>query len=122
MTKKKEEHSALKGIKKHTSLIADLLNGNILTRDSFLDHLPYLLFLAFLSLVYISNGFLAEQNIRNLNKVNTEIKELRSEYITIKSELMYKSKQSELAKIITEREMGLLESFEPPKKIIKDAK
>lgn len=122
MTKNKEENSALKGIKKHTSLVADLLNGNILTRDSFLDHLPYLLFLAFLSLVYISNGFLAEQNIRNLNKINTEIKELRSEYITIKSELMYKSKQSELAKIISEREMGLLESFEPPKKIIKDAK
>ena len=120
MTEKKTENSALKGIKKHTSLVADLLNGNILTRDSFLDHLPYVLFLAGLSLVYISNGFLAEQNIRNLNKINTEIKELRSEYITIKSELMYKSKQSELAKIITDREMGLLESFEPPKKIIKD--
>ncbi|MBD79266.1 MAG: hypothetical protein CL840_10125 [Crocinitomicaceae bacterium] len=119
MTKVKEENSTLKGIKKHTSLIADLLNGNILTRESFLDHLPYVLFLALLALAYISNGFLAEQNIRNLNKVNNEIKELRSEYITLKSELMYKSKQSELAKIIEEREMGLLESFEPPKKIVK---
>ena len=65
---------------------------------------------------------MTEKKIRNLNKINTEIKELRSEYITIKSELMYKSKQSELARIITEREMGLLESSEPPKKIIRDEK
>jgi hypothetical protein len=107
------------GIKKHASLAADLLNGNILTRESFLDHLPYILFLAVLALAYISNGFLAEDNIRKYNKLNNELKELRSEYITIKSELMYKSKQSELAKIITEKELGLKESFEPPKKIIR---
>lgn len=115
----KGESTKQSAIKKHTSLIADLLNGNILTRESFLDHLPFILFIAFLALTYISNGFLAEQNIRELNKVNNELKELRSEYITIKSELMYKSKQSELAKIIDERELGLKESFEPPKKIIR---
>lgn len=105
-------------IKKHASLFADLLNGNILTKESFLDHLPYILFLAILALTYIANGFLAEQNIRQLNRVNNELKELRSEYITIKSELMYKSKQSELARIIEERGLGLKESFEPPKKIV----
>jgi hypothetical protein len=108
-----------KGIKKHASLLADLLNGNILTRESFLDHLPFILFLAGIGLVYISNGFLAEQNIRKYNRLNNELKELRSEYITIKSELMYKSKQSELAKIINEKGLGLKESFEPPKKIVR---
>ena len=105
--------------KKKRSIIADLVNGNILTRETVIDHLPYFLFLALLALTYISSGFLAEENVRNLNTVNDEIKELRSEYITIKSELMYRSKQSEVIKIIKEKELGLEESFEPPKKIVK---
>ena len=118
-SKNKKEIS---GIRKHASLFADLLNGNILTRESFLDHLPYILFIAMLALGYISNGFLAEDNIRKLNRINNEIKELRSEYITLKSELMYKSKQSELVKIIEERELGLKASYEPPKKIVTGGK
>ena len=105
--------------KKKRSIVADLVNGNILTRETVIDHLPYFLFLALLALVYISTGFLAEENVRNLNAVNGEIKELRSEYITIKSELMYRSKQSEVVKIIIEKDLGLEESFEPPKKIVK---
>lgn len=112
-TEKKINTKSKKG-----NLLADLVNGNILTRDGVIGNLPYFLFLAFLAIVYISNGFLAESNVKKLNKVNIEIKELRSEYITIKSELMYNSKQSELAKIINNRQIGLIESFEPPKKII----
>ncbi len=106
---------------KRRNIIVDLVNGNILTREIVVNHLPYFLFLALLALVYISNGFLAEQNVRDLNALNKGIKELRSEYITVKSELMYRSKQSEVIKIIREKELGLEESFEPPKKIVKPA-
>ncbi|UTW64342.1 hypothetical protein KFE98_09440 [bacterium SCSIO 12741] len=105
--------------RKKINLIADLINGNILTREKVIEHLPYFLFLALIALIYISNGFLAEENVRQINKTNNEIKELRSEYITIKSELMHKSKQSQLARIIDEKGMGLKESFKPPKKIVK---
>jgi hypothetical protein len=105
--------------RKSLNLFVDLLNGNILTKDKVLEHLPYFLFMALIALVYISNGFMAEENVRELNRVNSELKELRSEYITIKSELMYKSKQSELAKIIREKGLGPEESFEPPKKIVR---
>jgi hypothetical protein len=78
---------------KKLSLIADIINGNILTREKVLVHLPYVLFLSMLALIYIANGFLAEDNVRRLNAVGNDVKELRSEYITIKSDLMYKSKQ-----------------------------
>ena len=97
---------------------AGILNGNILTREGVVRHLPYLLFLAFLALIYISNGYLAEDTVRNLNRVDNELKELRSEYITTKSDLMYKSKQSHIAKIIAQKQLGLKESYYPPKKIV----
>lgn len=112
--------SAEKNKKINVGVLVDLINGNILTRQQVVGHLPYLLFIALLALIYISNGFLAEGNIRKLNKLNNETKELRSEYITIKSELMYKSKQSELAKLLDEKQLGLKESFEPPKKIVRE--
>ena len=98
--------------------IVDVLNGNFLTKDDVLFHLPYLLFLSLLALIYIANGYVAEDTVRKLNKVGREVKEFRSEYITTKSELMYKSKQSELAEFIDRKGLGLKESFEPPKKIV----
>lgn len=107
--------------KKERSLrrsIVDVLNGNFLTKDDVLFHLPYLLFLCLLALIYIANGYVAEDTVRKLNKVGREVKEFRSEYITTKSELMYKSKQSELAEFIERKGLGLKESYEPPKKIV----
>ena len=95
----------------------DIINGNFLTKDDVLRHLPYLMFLFLLALVYIANGYMAEDTVRKLNNVGKEVKEFRSEYITTKSELMYKSKQSELADFIDQKGMGLKESFEPPRKI-----
>lgn len=95
----------------------DIINGNFLTKDDVLRHLPYLMFLGLLALVYIANGYMAEDTVRKLNNVGKEVKEFRSEYITTKSELMYRSKQSELADFIDQKGMGLKESFEPPRKI-----
>jgi len=43
---------------------------------------------------------------------------LRSEQISIKSELNNTIIESELNKIIQERQLGLTESFDPPKKIV----
>ena len=100
------------------NIVAMLLSGRLLTQDAVVKHLPYLLFLAFIGLVYIANGYLAESSVRRINATQQEIKELRSEQISIKSELNNTIIESELNKIITERELGLTESFDPPKKII----
>lgn len=111
------EDKAIKKEKKQNP-VAALLSGNLLTQDTVVKHLPYLLFLSFLGLVYIANGYLAESSVRKINKIQLEIKELRSEQISIKSELNNTIIESELKKIIAGREMGLTESFEPPKKIV----
>jgi len=111
------EDKAAKKEKKQNP-VAALLSGSLLTQDAVVKHLPYLLFLAFLGLVYIANGYLAESSVRKINKIQLEIKELRSEQISIKSELNNTIIESELKKIIVNREMGLTESMVPPKKIV----
>jgi hypothetical protein len=98
--------------------VAALLSGNLLTQESVVRHLPYILFWAFLGLVYIANGYVAESSVKQIYLIQHEIKELRSEQISMKSELNNTIIESELKKIIAEREMGLNESVDPPKKIL----
>lgn len=111
-----QENTANKESKRNP--VAMLLSGRLLTQDAVVKHLPYLLFLAFIGIVYIANGYLAESSVRKINRTQQEIKELRSEQISIKSELNNTIIESELNKIIQERNLGLTESFNPPKKII----
>ena len=58
--------------------------------------------------------------MRKTNTVNSEIKELRSEYITSKSDLMFISKQSEVARAAEVMKIGIKESVVAPKKIVID--
>lgn len=104
--------------RKVTRPLALLLNGSLLAREEVVKHLPFLFFLVFLGLVYIANGYMAEDAVRSINGINAELKELRSEYITRKSDLMYTTKQSELIQIINEKGLRLEESYQPPKKIV----
>lgn len=74
--------------------------------------MPYFLFLAVLAIVYIANGHYADNTVRNINKVNRELKELQYEYKFLKSEVMFRSKQSEMAKAV--EPLGLKELRVPP--------
>ncbi len=120
MNRFKEESPEVEEVKveKPARGVKSLLSGSFLSRGQVVNALPYLFFLTFLGICYIANGYQAERLIRSLYKTNNELKELRSEYITTKSELMYVSKQSEVAKATAK--MGLRELTAPPKKIIVD--
>lgn len=77
-----------------------------------LKNFPFFLFLSFLAVVYIYNGHYADNNAREINKVGRELKELQYEYKTVKSEVMFRSKQSELARAV--EPLGLKELTDPP--------
>ncbi len=70
----------------------------LLNYPSAVRHVPFFLFLALLAVIYIYNGHYADNTIRNINRTATEVKELQYEYKTVKSEVMFRSKQSELVK------------------------
>jgi cell division protein FtsB len=83
-------------------------------------NIPFFLFLAVLAIVYIYNGHYADNTVRSINKVNRELKELQHEYKTLKSEVMFRSKQSELAKAV--QPLGLKELVVPPAVLVDTAK
>jgi hypothetical protein len=77
--------------------------------------LPFVLFLALLGMIYIGNRHLAEKNIRDIDKISKEVKELSWDYKTTKAELAYKSTLTEVAKRADT--LGIKESVQPPQKI-----
>lgn len=75
-------------------------------------NIPYFLFLAGLAVIYIYNGHYAVKTMRSIKDVSRELKELNHEYKTLKSEVMFRSKQSEIAKEVDT--FGLKELIVPP--------
>ena len=80
---------------------------------------PFFLFLSFLAVIYIYNGHYADKTVRNINTVSKEIDELNYEFKTLKSEVMFRSKQSELSKAV--EPFGLKELTTPPVMLVDSA-
>ncbi len=101
---------------KVSKTIISIMDGSFLNTENVVKNLPFMLFVMGLGIMYIANSYYSEKTILSISRTGNDLKELRSEYITGKSELMTKSKQSEVAKLAAQN--GLKESVEPPKKII----
>jgi hypothetical protein len=78
-------------------------------------YLPKILFVMVLGLIYISNTHYAEKTVRKINAIQADVEDLRADYTTLKSDLMFASKQSEVAKKV--KQLELKESLRPPFKI-----
>ena len=83
-----------------------------LNYQSVVKQVPFFLFITLLAVVYIYNGHLADKTVRNIGRTTREVRELQHEYKTVKSEVMFRSKQSELVKAV--EPLGLKELIESP--------
>lgn len=75
-------------------------------------NIPFFLFLAMLAVLYIYNGHYADKLLRRISTTEKHIKELEYEYKTVKSEVIFRSKASELVKAV--EPLGLRELTAPP--------
>jgi len=78
-------------------------------------NIPFFFFLAFLAVIYIYNGHYADKIERKISESEKHIKELEYQYKTIKSEVIFRSKASELEKAVAP--MGLKEQVSPPMRL-----
>ncbi len=78
-------------------------------------NLTFFLFLALIGVLYIANGHTSDRTIRDISKLENEIKELQYEYKTIKSEVMLKSEESQIIKAV--EKTGLKTNKELPVRV-----
>lgn len=94
------------------SSLHSIVDGTFLTRQNLLTQVRFLLFITFIGVLYIANAYNAEKTIIEISRTKRQLEELRFEYISTKSKLMFHSKQSEVAYKL--KNSGVKESVTPP--------
>lgn len=79
----------------------------------------YVAFCILLVIIYITHNNYVERDLNRVSKLKTEIKGLRYQSITLSSELMNMSKQSEVARRVNAEGLQLHELTEPPRIVSK---
>jgi hypothetical protein len=78
-------------------------------------NIPFYLFISVLAILYIANGHYADKTIRKINSTENHLKEMEYEFKTVKRDVIFRSKESELAKAVAP--LGLKELMIPPVKL-----
>ena len=88
----------------------------VFDRNQIVHAMPFILFVTLLIMFYIGNSYYAESTIRKIDKIKIELNEKRAEYISSESDVMFRSKPSEVAKAV--EPMQIKEPLEPPTRIV----
>jgi hypothetical protein len=100
--------------------LRDLLDGNVLTRKAVLKQSRFILLLVLIAFLSIANRNHAEKTVIHLNRLQSDVKEMRARSISTSSELVKLSRQSEVMHLVNRNMLGLEENLEPPKKLIQN--
>lgn len=90
----------------------NVLRGEFLANDKTVRYMPFVLFLTALALVYIANAYYVERKVVKIQQLNKRVKDLHTNYVVVKADLMFSMKQTEIATKM--EESGLRESVTPP--------
>jgi hypothetical protein len=80
-----------------------------------LNNITFFLFLSALAVLYIANGHMADNRIRKINDIARQLKDLQYEYKTLKGDMMFRSRESEMVKAAAP--LGLTMDSTPPVRI-----
>lgn len=78
-------------------------------------NIPFFLFMGLLTVLYIANGHYADKTIRKINATAQHMKEMEYEFKTVKRDVIFRSKESELVRAV--EPLGLKELVVPPVRI-----
>lgn len=97
--------------------LASVLSGNILSQSEVRWAYPYMIFVVALMFTYIANAFHTQHVYREYATLTEQVKELRSRSLTIASEKMQATRQSNIIMELERRRIPLRESLTPNKVI-----
>ena len=96
--------------------VYSILKARFLVNEDATRNWRFIVFLFLLALLMIANTHRFEQKVFRITKMTNEVKELRSEFVDKRSELMKLKMESTVSKKIEARQ--IVPSTVPPKKIV----
>ena len=95
--------------------ILDILKGNFLVSDDAPKNWLFILFASFLATVMIGSSHSADRKVHQIAALNEQVKELRSEFVDVRSDVQTLRLESKITEIVAKDK--LYPSENPPKKI-----
>lgn len=115
-TPKKEKKAPKSFLNQFGGYLSAYIDRRYLGKN-FEANIRFMVFIAFIGILYIANALSAERRIRQINKISYQVKEYQIEYITLQSQLMYKSRPTGVAEML--KPEGIEQSKSQPHTIIK---
>jgi ABC-type transport system involved in cytochrome bd biosynthesis fused ATPase/permease subunit len=115
-TQSENKISSKKSTVKKSNAFMQILNGEFLTKEFFLNNLNYIFFIMALLLVIVSKGYYGKQLIDETNKTQRELDQKAAEYIEAKSRLEFVTRRYKLVEKLKSRD---LQESQNTKKVIR---
>ena len=115
-TQSESKMSSKKSTGKKSNAFMQILNGEFLTKEFFLNNLNYIFFIMALLLVIVSKGYYGKQLIDETNKTQRELDQKAAEYIEAKSRLEFVTRRYKLVEKLKSRD---LQESQNTKKVIR---
>jgi len=93
----------------------NIIKGRFLMSEDSLKNWKFIIFLSLLALVMIASSHSADKKVHKISKLNSQVKELKSEYVDVRMTLMQSKMESRIIKAMEGK--GLQPSSTPPKRI-----
>lgn len=96
--------------------LLDILKGKFLVSGDAPKNWLFIIFTSFLATVMIGSSHSADRKVHQIASLNERLKEMRSEFVDVRSDVQRLKLESKIAQTLGER--GLYPSETPPKKIM----
>lgn len=98
--------------------VSEIMGGQILLHSGILQQAKFVIYIFVLIILYISINFGIEKSLLTERRNQKEIKNLKADYTSKSSKLLYQSKRVEIEKRLFEHNSRLIKPTEPPRRII----
>lgn len=97
-----------------SSTFRDVLNGEIFSKRFFKKQYKLIILISILAFFYVDNRYSCETQLAKSIKLKKQIQDAKYESLTISAELMNLSRQSNVLKLVKERDLQLMQTSVPP--------
>ena len=93
--------------------LKDILSGNVLSSKWFRSQYKLLLLISGLIFLYIYSGYQSQRQQRMLSDLQKELQDVQMVKLTVNAELMNRTRQSSIAKMLRDKGSNVKESNTP---------
>ncbi len=97
--------------------IKDILSGDVLSHGWFKQQYKVILLISGLIFMYIYSGYQSQRQQRVLSDLQKELQDVQLTQLTLNTELMNKSRQSSVARMLKEKGSTVKETNKPATRI-----